>query len=222
MQADRREPAANHPQLRRLDSVSIVPQLEQNTAWGSDHGGISRNTRQLIVDRFRLEGIPWTGALGEIEFLERIFDLKQLPSYDSRFKDAAGDIWQHRVNNPEDWDDDWIFRDSRFAVSDGPDDKFVRFLCEMLHPIVRPDRDEVLRLVTRFNEQLKAHGWALCEEELVAGRPWNNVNDNTSVGDSKLFAQIKARMAALNSIITTLASAQDPSTGFSAVLLDTE
>jgi hypothetical protein len=79
MQADRREPAANHPQLRRLDSVSIVPQLEQNTAWRSDHGGISRNTRQLIVDRFRLEGIPWTGALGEIEFLERIFDLKQLP-----------------------------------------------------------------------------------------------------------------------------------------------
>ena len=96
-------------------SVIIVPQLEHNPGWRADHGGISRNTRQLIIDALCVEGIAWAGALDEIEFLERIFDLEELPSYDSRFKDAAGDIWQHRVNNPEDWDDDWIFKDNRFA-----------------------------------------------------------------------------------------------------------
>jgi hypothetical protein len=34
-----------------------------------------------------------------------------LPSNDPRFNDAAGDIWQHRINN-FDWDIDWVFYDS--------------------------------------------------------------------------------------------------------------
>jgi hypothetical protein len=70
---------------------------------------ISQITRRDLVDALMGEGVAWNGRLEESEFLSRIFDLDSLPSTDSRFKNAAGDIWQHRVNNPMDWKDDWVF-----------------------------------------------------------------------------------------------------------------
>ncbi|ADZ69143.1 hypothetical protein SL003B_0713 [Polymorphum gilvum SL003B-26A1] len=105
-----------------------------------------------------------------MEFLGRLYDLESLPSTDSRFQDAAGDIWQHRVNN-DDWPEDWIFDDSRFRLMSAPPDEFLRFLCEVLHPVVRPDRNETLKLLQHFNDQLRPHGWHLIEEEKIAGRP---------------------------------------------------
>jgi hypothetical protein len=48
-----------------------------------------------------MESIGWSGRLEEPDFLDRIFDQANLPSTDRRFKDAARDIWQHRVNNPK-------------------------------------------------------------------------------------------------------------------------
>ncbi|WP_436285434.1 hypothetical protein [Rhizobium sp. LjRoot258] len=41
----------------------------------------------------------------------------------------------------------------------------------MVHPVVRPDRNEALRLVQHFNDQLRKEGWQLVEEERIAGRP---------------------------------------------------
>lgn len=69
---------------------------------------ISQITRRDIADAIMAEGVIWNGRPEESEFLARIFDLNSLPSTDGRFKNAAGDICQHRVNNPEDWSDDWI------------------------------------------------------------------------------------------------------------------
>jgi hypothetical protein len=106
-----------------------------------------------------------------VEFLERLYDLERLPSRDHRFKDAAGDIWQHRVNNPTDWPDDWVYSDARFTLLQGPSDHFLRFLCEMVHPVVRPDRSEALKLVQNFNDHLRPEGWHLVQEEKIAGRP---------------------------------------------------
>jgi hypothetical protein len=44
-----------------------------------------------------------------------------------------------------DWDEDWIFYDSRFGLADS-DDALVRFLAEMLHPAVRTDLAEAEEL----------------------------------------------------------------------------
>ena len=41
-----------------------------------------------------------------------------MKSLDSRFDNAAGDIWQHRINNPNDWPDNWIYYDERFNLLD--------------------------------------------------------------------------------------------------------
>jgi hypothetical protein len=112
------------------------------------------------LDALALERIVWSGRLEEPEFLNRIWELSELPSYDGRFPNAAGDVWQHRVNN-HDWDDDWIFSDSRLNLANGPDELFLAFLVQMVHPRVREDQDEIERLVRFFNESLAEDGWEL-------------------------------------------------------------
>ena len=152
-------------------SVMIVPRVSTDARWRDRKSGVSRTIRQNIIDGLIVDAVTWGGRLEEVEFLERLYDLKSLPSTDSRFHDAAGDIWQHRVNNPLDWPDDWIYGDDRFNLLEGSSDTFLNFLCEIVHPVVRPDRNEALRLVQQFNDQLRKDGWELVEQEKIAGRP---------------------------------------------------
>ena len=138
-------------------------------------GSVGPTIRSHSAQHYRRSSAPdqvaWAGRLEEMEFLQQLFDLRQLPSNDRQFSDAAGDIWQHRVNNPNDWDDNWIYGDDRFELISGPTDTFLRFLSEVVHPVVRPDRNEALRLVQQFDDQLQLEGWELVEEEKIAGRP---------------------------------------------------
>lgn len=100
-----------------------------------------------------------------------MFDLENLPSSDSRFINVAGDIWQHRINNPNDWDDNWIFNDSRFYLLNCADSNFLNFLCEMIHPIVRTDQSEVNRFLQIFNENLKEDNYEIVEKTKISGKP---------------------------------------------------
>lgn len=104
----------------------------------------------------------------EADFLGRIYDLTALPSEDPRFPNAAGDIWQHRVRN-YDWPDDWVFTDSRFELMHGPDTVLLRFVAEMLHPVVRSDEEEVAQLASTFNEALRRDGYELYVAEWISG-----------------------------------------------------
>lgn len=134
--------------------------------------GISRQARKDLVDLILLEALPWSGRLDDVAFLSRLFDLDKLPSRDTRFKNARGDIWQHRINNADDWDDDWIFHDSRFNIAGGTDDQLLSFLSEMLHPIVLTDDERRSKLVHSFNEILRAEGWELRRgQRRIGGRP---------------------------------------------------
>jgi hypothetical protein len=151
-------------------SAKITPRKVSHKEWRTVGGELPKQVRVNILDGLRLDNVAWFGQLDDVEFLNRIFELEQLPSTDSRFVDAAGDIWQHRMNN-DDWDRDWLYSDSRFNLMDGPADRFLRFLCETAHPIVRPEREEAIKLVSFFNEQLRQAGWELYEEERIAGRP---------------------------------------------------
>lgn len=130
---------------------------------------ITKTVRLNIFDALRLEKIYFGGALDDIDFLSRLYDLKSMPSYDSRFSTADGDIWQHRLNN-FDWQDDWVFGDARFNLTNCPDAEFLNFICEMVHPVVRPDFAEASAIVSHLNEQLQRSGWRLVEEQKIAGR----------------------------------------------------
>ena len=97
-------------------AAKLVPIVGQDEDWrASSPASIPRKVRQNIVDGLRLEQVNVFGVLDDTEFLSRIYELRRLPSHDSRYKDAAGDIYHHRVNN-DDWDNNWIFGDDRFPL----------------------------------------------------------------------------------------------------------
>lgn len=132
---------------------------------------VSEVTRRDIFDALRTGGWGWSGRLDEVKFLSRVFDLEALPSNDSRHKDMAGDILRHRIMNPADWpDNDWVFSDGRLDLLHGPDELFLRFLCETVHPVVRPDDDAVTELVALYNRYLAADGFTLSVVDIISGK----------------------------------------------------
>jgi len=131
---------------------------------------ITEVTRRNIIDALSVGQCSWSGRFDEVEFLSRLFDLKNLPSKDYRYTTAGEDIWKHRIMN-SDWSDDWVFYDDRFDIFRGPDERFLRFLCEMVHPVVRPDAEEAARLVNLFNEHLRNDGWEIVETTRISGKP---------------------------------------------------
>ena len=132
---------------------------------------ISEATRRSIIDHFELAGVSWAGRLTEDDFLARLYDLTKMPSYDHRFANAADDIWQHRVNNLDWGGEAWVFTDSRFNLLYASDAEFLRFLCQTIHPVVRPDVDDALGLAACYNEHLAMDGWQIVEAERLSGKP---------------------------------------------------
>jgi len=131
---------------------------------------ISEITRRDIFDALSLSGNHWAGRLEDLEFLLRLFDLKSLPSHDFRFHNAYADIVQHTVYN-NDWHADWIFYDGRFNLLGCEDEVFLQFLCETLHPVVRPDTEEAERLLRVYNNYLKNDGFQIVEKLRISGKP---------------------------------------------------
>jgi len=154
---------------------------------------ISDVTRREIIDLintgfrdtnvFEDIKINWYGKLEETTFLSRIFDLSKMRSTDNRFSDATGDIWQHRVNN-HDWDDDWVFYDSRFVIKTGSDDNFLNFLSEMFHPAVRDDSKNWKELLKLINDLLRIDGYELYEKSHISGKTsykWQRVDNKNHI-----------------------------------------
>lgn len=149
--------------------VRIAPRIVVPPEWRASGGRIPEEVRRDIFDGLVVDEVFWAGRLNEVEFLQRLYNLKTLPSTDPRYKDAEGDIWQHCINN-DDWGRDWVYSDPRFELLTGTEDTFLRFLCEMVHPVVRPDSDEASRLVAGFNSQLRSVGWEIAEEHRIGSR----------------------------------------------------
>lgn len=131
---------------------------------------ISEVTRRSIFDFLSTSEINWCGRFGDDDFLARLYDLTKLPSYDHRYRNAAGDIHQHRINN-FDWPADWIFNDARFNLLYAIDSEFLRFLCETVHPVVRQSMEEAGQLVQAYNQELKNDGWEILETKKISGKP---------------------------------------------------
>ena len=114
--------------------------------------------------------IPFYGRIDEISFLSRIYDLKELPSKDSRYRNALGDISCHLRFG--DYDDDcWFFCDDRFNLRHGDgDEPLLQFLCEMLHPAVRNEKTAWKQYLDKFNELLRPDGYELYPAQHISGR----------------------------------------------------
>lgn len=76
--------------------------------------------------------------------LERVWDLRLMPSDDQRFSDAQGDAIQHLINN-DDWSFDIAFLD-RFKLLDD-NEAFNRFLNSVVSPDFTKSEDEIIKFI---------------------------------------------------------------------------
>lgn len=122
----------------------------------------------VFLDEERVS-YKYYGRLSEIDFLKRIYDLKALPSYDTRFKNAEEDIVQHTINN-SDYEDGWVFEDERFGLLKGEDEVLLNFLCTVFHPVVRFEKGCWKEILNSINELLRYDGYELYPESKISGR----------------------------------------------------
>ncbi|SHG01653.1 AbiJ-related protein [Flavobacterium defluvii] len=90
---------------------------------------------------------------GTFDFLNKIWNLKEMPSTDSRYTNAEGDIYQHMINN-NDWDFYYLFVEILKVYDD--DEKFITLIHTFLLPEYRKDEDEIIAYVVEFNLKLEA------------------------------------------------------------------
>ena len=131
---------------------------------------ITTITRRNIADELNVGKLWYHGRLDEPDFLSRLYDLKNLPSRDYRYNNAYDDIYQHMVMN-NDWESDWVFTDTRFNLMHTSDDEYLRFLSESLHPAVRMDEEEILKIQEIYNNHLEADGFEIIQTSEISGRP---------------------------------------------------
>jgi hypothetical protein len=113
--------------------------------------------------------MPFYGRFDEIGFFSRLYDLKSLPSHDSRYRDALGDISCHLRWG--DYEEGWFFQDRRFKLLQGDgDEPLLSFICEMLHPAVRIEKSPWKSYLEKFNELLHADGYELYAAQHISGR----------------------------------------------------
>ncbi|MEO1376135.1 MAG: hypothetical protein AAFW70_17850 [Cyanobacteria bacterium J06635_10] len=95
---------------------------------------ITKQTRQNIIEDLILQG-EISGKVELVAFLERTWDLSDMPSKDPRFNNARDDIRMHMESN-NDWSENYLFFEylDIFQISDR---KFLNFLENIVHPIVR-------------------------------------------------------------------------------------
>jgi hypothetical protein len=95
---------------------------------------LKKALRREMLDELLLLG-ELQGKLELTEYLRRVWDIDHMPSTDPRFKNAAGDIWQHMVNN-YDWDELYLYG-TYLKLFDVTDEVFFKFLEQTVHPLVR-------------------------------------------------------------------------------------
>ena len=138
----------------------------------SDTYQVALDNRKNIIDTLILleenERLYIHGKLNLVEFLNRVWQLDHMPSTDLRYDTAARDIYQHMVNN-NDWNYQYLFGDYLNLMS-GPDEQFLRFLEELVHPIVRSPSEQG-RYAATINEHLIKDGFLLDAREQISGYP---------------------------------------------------
>ena len=140
---------------------------------------ITDKTRQNIIDILtkgyndeknnKLIKYYWSGRIQETKFLSGLYDLKKIESTDNRFNNAYEDITQHRIRN-QDWEDDWVFYDSRFGIKNLIEDEFLNFILKVFSPDVRDESKKWEEALKKINEFLKVDGYEFYESEVISGR----------------------------------------------------
>ncbi|MCP1133294.1 hypothetical protein NKT34_08335 [Paenibacillus polysaccharolyticus] len=133
---------------------------------------ISEITRRNIMDALYARN-NITGKYDLLDFLIRIWDLDSMPSTDSRFNSASGDIWQHMINN-SDWDENFLY-EKYLELMIAPDEVFIKFLEQVVHPLVR-EHYEQEEYVEFINKHLVNDGYTFNLADNISGFPIYSIN----------------------------------------------
>lgn len=137
------------------------------------------------------------GRMTSVEFLNRLYPLKNMPSYDSRYSNAEEDIYIHTITNPYDYPEGWLFNDDRFGLRNGDDEHLLDFLCEVFHPEVRNEKGYWRMFYDKINNLLRADNYEMYPKNQISGRDvygWRDLTVNSfkilKVADISLLLQL--------------------------------
>ncbi len=125
-------------------------------------------TRNDIV-KFFLSRDDFYGSDGIMEYLDQIFPLRTMPSLDSRFEDAFGDIRQHIVNN-SDWTMEYLLF-NRLNILHADETIFKKLIEVTVHPSTRKTRRNVVAYARDVNRLLHGTDQALRITSVMEGMP---------------------------------------------------
>ena len=140
----------------------------------------------MLFDSHHYSFCFW-GRMTTVEFLNRLYPLKELPSLDSRYKNAEEDISVHTMLNPNDYPNNWLFVDERFPLKCGSDEDLLSFLCEIFHPEVRNENIDWQTCLNKLNSLLREDGYELYPKGHISGRDVYGWRDLTA----KRFYRLK-------------------------------
>jgi predicted ATPase len=113
---------------------------------------LSKILKREIFKKILEQHNPFGESDDIMSFLSHIWELDIMPSTDSRFEDAFGDIQQHIVYN-DDWTFEYLFEERLDLLSD--DKQFKVFLETILHPDIRKTEDEIMKFYLVINPYLE-------------------------------------------------------------------
>jgi hypothetical protein len=119
------------------------------------------------------------GKLTSVDFLNRLYPLKEFPSKDPQFKNAEEEIYAHTITN-NDYPKNWLFTDERFPLKNGPDEDFLDFLCEIFHPEALIDTEVSKKYFKEINSLLRKDRYELYLKAEISGRnvySWRDISE---------------------------------------------
>lgn len=165
---------------------------------------ITEITRRDILDLFKngvdvgwwgekdIQFYPYHGRLSEIDFLKRLYPLNKMKSDESRFQNLEEVIIHHTVNN-DDYEPNRIFTDDRFPLKVGSDADYLRFICEIFHPVALIEDEVSKKYFDSICSYLRKDGYELYPKEEISGRnvySWRELTEReVSFGGFLPFSQ---------------------------------
>lgn len=143
---------------------------------------LSKNLKKEILRQVLAQINPFGEQDGQniMTFLERIWELDIMPSEDSRYSDAYGDIQQHIVNN-DDWTYEELFEQRLDLITN--DESFKKFIETLLHPDFRMDEDEIIKYYLIINPYLEKENYTLVIVDYVGSLPLHVIKSKDDVPD---------------------------------------
>lgn len=121
---------------------------------------ISKETRQSILSGIVNEK-PFIDFFSDgeniVDLMSDIFPLKEMPSEDSRHKNALEDLSRHLIMN-DDWSAEYLLEE-RLKFLEISDELFIKFIELLISPQYQTKIDSIHSLVTFFTEHLRTFNY---------------------------------------------------------------